>query len=103
MEEFIRAILNFPKYIFGWFVGLISAILSDVHITTLAVTGALAGLLTGSLLFGLLFFFLLYCVSRIVSNLANAIGFGLQNVAGANAGVGHTIHRVFTPPEKVDG
>lgn len=102
-ETLVRSIVRFPAYALDWIVGLITVILSDLHVTTLAVTGVVVGLWGGSLLVGLVAFFVLYAVSRIVSNVANSIGFGLGNLAQANHGIAQSVHVVFgQPPTKGD-
>ena len=80
-KDLWQAIKHFPAYILGWTVGLIIAVLVDIHITTLAITGVLIGFAVDSALWGGISFLLLYILSRIVGNLANAIGNGLSNVA----------------------
>jgi hypothetical protein len=73
-EALVRACVGFLPYALTYTVGLIVAILTDLHITTLAITGALLGVYTGSILFGVLAFFVLYTASRIMGNVAEAIG-----------------------------
>lgn len=85
-EAFVRACVGFLPYALTYTVGLVVAILTDLHITTLAITAVLAGFYTGSILFGVLAFFLLYSASRVVGNIAEAIGFGLRNHAAVTAG-----------------
>lgn len=110
-EDLVRAIVGFPKYIFGWTVGLVIAVLTDLHITALAVTAALAGVYGTSVLLGVLVFFAIYSLSRVANLTANAIGFGAREIAGstfnagqavANAQGGNTI-TVTTQEDTFDG
>lgn len=71
----------FPKYILGWVVGLIAAILSDLHITTLAVSGIAVGIASHSIAIGVAAFFVLYSVSRIASYVSDSIGFGTRAIS----------------------
>jgi small-conductance mechanosensitive channel len=82
-EALVRALVRFPKYILEWTVGLIVAILSDLHITTLTVTGVAVGFAASSVLVGVAAFFVVYTLSRIISNVADGVVFGTRNVAGA--------------------
>jgi fucose 4-O-acetylase-like acetyltransferase len=82
-REFLDALLQFPAYFVGWTVGLIVAILTDLHVTTLAVAGVATGVAAESLTIGVAAFFVLYVISRIVANLADAVGHGLNNNARA--------------------
>jgi hypothetical protein len=90
-ENLVRSVVGFPKYIVEWTVGLIVAILTDLHITTLAITAALGGVYYHNALLGLLLFFVLYSASRVAGVIANSIGFGLQGVAETNARVAGAI------------
>jgi hypothetical protein len=82
-EAFVRACVQFPAYALTYTVGLVVAILTDLHITTLAIAGALLGVYQGSILFGLVAFFILYSISRVVGNVAESIGYGLRYHANA--------------------
>jgi hypothetical protein len=95
-EELIRALVGFPKFAIGWVVGLIVAIITDLHIATLAVTGILAGFVFHSALVGVFAFFVAYSASRIVSYIANAIGMGTNRLADA------TYQGLTAPPHTVD-
>ncbi len=95
-EDLVRSIVGLPKYVLGWTGGLVIAILSDLHMTTLAVTGVVAGFALDSWLWGVVAFFALYSLSRVVSTLANAIGFGAQGIAQATARAGQTFAGVFS-------
>lgn len=82
-EVFVRTLVRFPKYIVEWTVGLIIAILSDLHITTLAVTGVAVGFAASSVLIGVAAFFVFYTLSRISSNVADGIVFGTRAIGAA--------------------
>lgn len=82
-KELINALLSFPAYFVGWTVGLLVAILTDLHVTTLAIAGVAIGVATSSFSTGIAAFFVLYVLSRIVANLADAVGHGLNNNARA--------------------
>lgn len=84
-EALVRAFVEFLPYALTYTVGLIVAILTDLHITTLAITGVLLGAYEGSILFGLAAFFVLYSISRVVGNVAESIGYGLRYHANATA------------------
>ena len=101
-EELIRAIVGFPRYAYEWTVGLLVAILSDLHITALAVTGVIGGLVFHSILVGVFVFFATYAFSRVIGNLANAIGFGLNNNATATGRVGDAVFQSFYRPGVAD-
>lgn len=83
LNQLFKAIVGFPIYFFGWTIGLCVAILTDLHITTLAISGVLVGLARESVVDGFTAFFLLYVFSRVLSNVADAIGIGLNNNARA--------------------
>ena len=78
-----KTIKDFPLYISAYTVGLVIAVLRDVHITTLTITGVVLGLALGSIVWGFAVFFIGYSITRIVSNLTDAIGFGLRDIARA--------------------
>lgn len=80
-EELIRALVGFPKYAIQWVGGLVVAVLTDLHMTAITVTAVLLGVAIGSVIWGVTGFFLIYSLSRVVGNLANSVGFGLQDVA----------------------
>lgn len=82
-EELVRALVGFPKYAAGWVLGLITAILTDLNITTIAVTGVAVGLATSSVLTGLAVFFVVYSLLRGVNLLSSSIGFGFQRLSDA--------------------
>lgn len=82
-EELVQSVIGFPKFAIEWVIGLIIAILTDLHIASLAVTGLVAGFVFHSVLTGVFVFFLAYSISRIVSYVANAIGTGLGRLADA--------------------
>jgi hypothetical protein len=94
-EVLIRAVVGFPKYILEWVIGLVVAILTDLHITTLAVTAILAGFYFSNPLLGVLIFFAIYSISRVASLTSNAVGFGAREIAGANSSIAGTISQVF--------
>lgn len=83
LRQLFRAIIGFPVYFFGWTIGLAVAVLTDLHITTLAISGVLVGLARESVIDGFVAFFILYTLSRIFSNIADAVGIGLNNNAKA--------------------
>lgn len=78
-EIFLKAVTNFPKYIVGWVLGLIQAVLADLHMTTLAITGVAVGFALSSVTAGVAAFFVAYTLSRIVSNHADAVAFSSNN------------------------
>jgi predicted MFS family arabinose efflux permease len=82
-ELFVRALVQFPKYLVEWTVGLLIAILTDLHITTLAVTGVAVGFAASSVLIGVATFFVVYTLSRILSNVADGIAFGSRSIAAS--------------------
>ena len=82
-NELYETVKDFPAYALGWTVGLVIAILRDVHVTTLVVTGVFVGLLFGSILSGVSVFFILYSLSRTLSNISDSIGFGLNRLSGS--------------------
>jgi hypothetical protein len=82
-KELWDSLVYFPGYLIGWTVGLIVAILTDLHVTTLAIAGVAVGIATDSISNGFAAFFVLYVFSRVISNLADAIGYGLNNNARA--------------------
>lgn len=82
-KELWNSLVYFPGYFIGWTIGLIVAILTDLHVTTLAVAGLTVGIATDSVSNGFAAFFLLYVFSRVVANLADAVGHGLNNNARA--------------------
>lgn len=94
-ENFVLAVVGFPKFAIEWVVGLLIAIMTDLHIAALAVTGVLVGLAVGSVLVGLAAFFVAYSFSRIISYVANAIGTGFGRLADA------TFHGLTAPPRQV--
>lgn len=83
LRQLFQAIIGFPAYLFGWTIGLLVAVLTDLHITTLAISGVLVGFARESVIDGFAAFFILYVLSRIFSNVADAIGVGLNNNARA--------------------
>jgi len=93
-EHLVRSLIGFPKYILEWTLGLIVAVLTDLHITTLAVTGAISGLYFGDVTLGFLLFFFLYTASRVASMVANSIGIGSQEIGQSNRQVAGAIHSV---------
>lgn len=82
-EQLVGTIIAFPKYAFGWVVGLVIAVLSDLHITTLAITGVLGGFVFGSALIGVFLFFVAYTISRVLSNIADGSVYAGNQVARA--------------------
>jgi len=72
-ENLVRSVVGFPKYIVEWTVGLIVAILTYLHITTLAITAAVGGVYYHNALLGLFLFFILYSASRVAGVIANSI------------------------------
>lgn len=84
-EDLVRTIVGFPKYIWGWTLGLIVAILSDLHITTLAVTGVFAGIYGESVILGILVFFVTYSISRVLALTSNAVSYAGQSIASSLA------------------
>lgn len=94
-ENFVQTVVNFPKYAIEWVVGLIIAILSDLHITTLAVAGAFIGLVANSPEVGLAGFFVLYSLSRVVAFIG-------QGVAEAGIRVSNATFSALTPRQPVE-
>jgi hypothetical protein len=82
-ELVVRALVRFPKYLLEWTVGLLIAVLTDLHITTLAVTAVVVGFAASSVLIGVAAFFAAYTLSRIASNVADGVVFGSRSVAAA--------------------
>jgi hypothetical protein len=74
-QQLRQAIVGFPRYISTWMLGLIVAIISDYHITTLTLTGVAVGFATGSVLIGLASFFVIYAFSRSLSNIADGVAY----------------------------
>jgi hypothetical protein len=83
-ESLIRAFVGFPKYIIQWIGGLIVAILTDLHITTLAVTAVAVGF-ASSLSVGIATFFVIYSLSRIIAIIADGYVIGSNRIAQATA------------------
>lgn len=99
-ENLVRTIIGFPKYLLEWTIGLVIAVLSDLHITTLALTGIVSGLALSSVLWGVVVFFGLYSLSRVVALLSNAVGFGFQGLARATSESGYAFANVFTQAQE---
>jgi len=106
MNKLGTTIVGFPKYIFEWTVGLIIAILSDLHITTLVVTGVAVGFAASSVLIGVATFFVAYSISRIVAHIAEGFvhgfvqhGKAMQDVISYHA---NTVASSEQPVIKVD-
>lgn len=81
MKNLFATVKEFPKYASNWIIDLIIVILSDFHVTTLAIVGVLAGFVFHSVLIGFLVFFIFQALSRIVANVAEAIGYNLINLS----------------------
>lgn len=79
-REILTALRWFPKYVYEYIAGLVLVILTDVHITTIAITSVILGVVVSDILLGFLTFFVFYTISRIASNIANAIGVGFINL-----------------------
>lgn len=73
-QDFIHALFGAPRYLYGWFVGLLTVILSDFSVTALAVAGLSVGFATHSILIGIATFFVLYALARVVFSVASSIG-----------------------------
>ena len=82
-QTLTRVIVGFPKYILEWSLGLLIVVLSDLHITTLAVTGLFIGLAASSVLVGIAAFLVAYTVSRIVYDLAEGFVVGTGQISRA--------------------
>lgn len=81
------ALKGLPKYVFEYTIGLLIAIVTDFHITTLALAGVAVGFARESVLDGVATFFVIYSVLRIVGNLAEAIGLSLRYIANTHGSV----------------
>ena len=75
MQELKATVPKFPLYIINFIASLTAAILSDIVVTTISITAAVVGLTASSVLIGFSTFFVLYTVARLVSHIADTIGF----------------------------
>lgn len=94
-ENLVRSIVGFPKYALEYTIGLIIAILTDLHITTLAITAVIGGFVFGSVLGAIFLFFIVYTLSRVASNTANAVGSAGNQIAASNSQVARAIHSIL--------
>jgi hypothetical protein len=106
-QSSVAALKGLPKYIFEYTVGLLIAVVTDFHITTLALAGAFVGLARGSVLDGVATFFVIYSLLRIVGNLAEAVGINLRYFANTHGTVvsslSATLDRQEPPVIAVEG
>lgn len=80
-ESLKNSVRGFPRYIVQWVGGLVVVVLTDLHMTALAVTGLTVGWATKSPRWGVAAFFVAYTASRVIGNLADAVGHGLRAVS----------------------
>lgn len=73
-QSLVRVLSNAPAHFVTYVVGLVVAILDDYTLMTLTIFAVLLGFLT-SVLVAVAAFFGAYFVMRLVSNIAEAIGF----------------------------
>jgi hypothetical protein len=78
-----QTVVAFPRYAALWVTGLAIAILSDIYVTALAVTGVVGGLVFHSVLVGVFIFFVAYSLSRVIGNLADSVGYGARGIAAS--------------------
>jgi hypothetical protein len=101
------ALKGLPKYVFEYTIGLLIAVVTDFHITTLALAGTFVGLARGSVLDGVATFFIIYSLLRIVGNLAEAVGINLRYFANTHgnvvSGLASTLDRQEPPVITVEG
>lgn len=75
--QLVETLVNAPAYLVGFVFGFIIAAFTDATVSTLVALAVLVGFLVNPLVAGIVFLGT-YALARIVSNLANAIGFGLR-------------------------
>jgi len=106
-EASAAALKGLPKYVFEYTIGLLIAIVSDFHITTLALAGTAVGFARGSVLDGVATFFVIYSALRIVGNLSEAVGLNLRYLANTHgnvvSGLTATLDRQEPPVITVEG
>jgi hypothetical protein len=77
-EDFVRAVVNFPKFLLQYTVGVLIFILSDYNLFTMALLGIVAGFVANAWLVGVLVFLGVYVASRALSaaigQVAEAVG-----------------------------
>jgi hypothetical protein len=77
-----HAIVESPKYVATWLLGMFYAILTDSAVQTFIVTGVLAGLVADSILVGCLVFFVLHSLATMLRlSLSGAASLVGNNVA----------------------
>lgn len=79
--NFIRAVGGLFTYLPSYVVSLLTAVLSDVYMTTFAITGVAIGLASNWAV-GLAAFFVIYSVARVWGNHTNAVALAGREVSG---------------------
>ncbi len=67
-EDLVRTLVNFPKFLAGYVVGLICATLSDLVIFTVLIAAIAIGFLFGNPVAGVAFFFAIHAFTKIIGD-----------------------------------
>lgn len=84
-DDFAKALVDAPGHAIRYVGGLIIALLGDYTLITLVIFVVLLGLVTHSVLIPAAVFFGAYFLLRVVSNVAEAIGYHANQTAAAQA------------------
>jgi hypothetical protein len=105
----LKQLENAPRNLILYVLGLIGGVVDDYTLVTLTAFAALVGVIVGSILIGLAVFFGGYFVLRVVSNVAEVIGFHANRTAAAQEQVAQTNMQVaaaiaqFNVPNQAQG
>lgn len=68
---------NLPRYLWGYVIGLLLALVNDFVLTSILFAGIASGFWLG-IAAGFAIFFILYVFLRVIGNISEAIGYGLR-------------------------